>query len=84
MQTNGLPDGVKSTLSIDEEGNHHHRFYYAGDDGHYHALDIVLREKDIARARIDPDFYDKLQASFINDALNWYREAVNHSNGQER
>ena len=84
MNEQDLPDGVKTTLEIDKDGNHHHRFYYKGVDGHHHALEIVLRATDIQRAKADPDFYAKLGLGFVKDTSDWYREAADHANGQKR
>lgn len=72
---------VMHTSVIDEDGSKHHRFYFT-KDGHYHALDIIVRKEELERMTADADYQNKVEGGIIRDYQNWLTEALAY--GKER
>lgn len=72
---------VMHTSSLDYDGHKHHRFYFT-KDGHYHALDRIVRRDELERMEGDAEFKEKIEMSIVRDYQNWLTEALNY--GKER
>ena len=72
--------GVTTSVTI-IDNNHHHRFYFE-KNGHYHSLDLVITESELAKSLADPVYADKVNTGLLRDVTEWYKEAIAY--GQKR
>ena len=72
---------VMHTSSVDDDGGKHHRFYFT-KDGHYHALDIIVRKEELERMDDDDGYKVRVERGLVRDYQNWLTEALNY--GKER
>lgn len=72
---------VMHTSCVDDDGHKHHRFYFT-KDGHYHALDCIVRKEELERMDADADYKQRVELGLVRDYQNWLTEALNY--GKER